>query len=64
MEKPDRAGPGECPSADYSNSAGRSPTYGTTWFYSQWYLVLRTRLFLRQIEKRAYALLRKPFCLR
>ncbi|MGF6657538.1 hypothetical protein OKW34_008128 [Paraburkholderia youngii] len=35
MEKPDRAGPGECPSAEYSNSAGRSPTYGTTWFYSQ-----------------------------
>ncbi|ADG16164.1 hypothetical protein HDG35_002697 [Paraburkholderia sp. JPY681] len=45
MEKPDGAGPGECPSADYSNSAGRSPTYGTTWFYSQWNLVLRTGLF-------------------
>ncbi|MBB5498399.1 hypothetical protein HDG37_002601 [Paraburkholderia sp. MM5384-R2] len=34
MEKPDGAGPGECPFAEYSNSAGRSPTYGTTWFYS------------------------------
>lgn len=35
MEKPDGAGPGEYPSAEYSNRAGRSPTYGTTWFYSQ-----------------------------
>ncbi|MBB5443392.1 hypothetical protein HDG38_002003 [Paraburkholderia sp. WSM4177] len=39
MEKPDGAGRGECPFAEYSNSAGRSPTYGTTWFYSQRYLV-------------------------
>jgi hypothetical protein len=35
MEKPDEAGPGECPCVEYINRAGRSPTYGTTWFYSQ-----------------------------
>jgi hypothetical protein len=33
--EPDGAGPGECPNAEYISGAGRSPTYGTTWFYSE-----------------------------